>query len=77
MLYVVYIIYVSINGNHTTIYIGENFNRLRDIMELFNYLIVVEGKLNKVKKDIMQRKMEDILSKTWSEINEVISININ
>lgn len=46
-------------------------------MELFNYLIVVEGKLNKVKKDIMQRKMEDILSKTWSEINEVISININ
>lgn len=56
-------------------YLGERYIKFRELLDFFHNIVMIDGKLSKVKKELIKQKVESILEKSSSVLKEIV-INI-
>lgn len=56
--------------------LGQNYSKFREIMEALHNTLILEGDLEKIKSQLLQEKITNIVSKGWQEIKSLVSISL-
>lgn len=57
--------------------LGQNYLKFREIMEALHNTLILEGDLEKIKSQLLQDKITNIVSKGWQEIKSLVSISLS
>lgn len=57
--------------------LGNDFGKLRDVMDSLHNLLSLKGNLKKVRDKIIKKKLSSTLAKGWKELKDLISITVS